>query len=376
VRIEDLHIRSTAARLPARRTVADALAAGECEPKAVAGTDVHAVSVSTGESAAEMAAHAARAALDRAGSGPEDVDLVLHADVYHQGQDMWPVASYIQRESVRNRCPAVEIRQMSNGGLAALDLACAYLLADPLRGDALLTAGDRFCLPGVDRWRTDPGTPYADGAAALVLSRRGGFARLLSLAVDSDPELEQLHRGDEPFGPAPFSTRIPVDFGAAKRFFTRTHGISYAISRTAAGQRGVVKRALSDAGMELEDARWAVLPHFGRRRLQSIFLAPFGIPAERTAWSWSRTVGHLGAADQFAGLDHLVADGLAGPGDRCLLVSVGAGYSWGAAVVEIETRPPWARTAPDAAPDLHHATAPAAPAPPAAPQTALPGSRT
>ena len=342
MRIEDVYLRGTGVHLPARLLVQDAVASGECEPRLVARTDVVSVTVSEGESAAEMAVHAARGALSRAGSAPDDVDLILHADTYHQGQDLWPVASYIQRETVRNQCLAVEIRQMSNGGLAALDLACAYLRRGEHRGDALLTAADRFCPPGIDRWRTDPGTPYADGAAALVLSRRGGFARLLSVAVTADSELEEMHRGDEPMGPAPLSTRSPVDFEEAKKTFTSRYGLSFAIARTTAGQRAVVKQALADAELELDEAEWVLLPHFGRRRLESIYLQQYGIPVERTSWEWSRTVGHLGAGDQFASLDHLVSSGKARAGDRCLLVSVGAGYSWGAAVVQITEPPPWA----------------------------------
>lgn len=60
-----------------------------------------------------------------------------------------------------------------------------------------------------------------------------------------------------------------------------------------------------------------------------------------TNWEWSRTVGHLGAGDQFASLAHLVDSGRARPGDRCVLIGVGAGYSWGCAVVEIDTVPDW-----------------------------------
>ncbi|HEU5357080.1 MAG TPA: ketoacyl-ACP synthase III family protein [Actinocrinis sp.] len=342
MRIEDVHLRGTGVRLPARLLVQDAVASGECDARLVARTDAVSVSVSDGESAAEMAAQAARSALERAGSAPQDVELILHADTYHQGQDLWPVASYIQRETLRNQCLAVEIRQMSNGGLAAIDLACAYLGRAEHRADALLSSADRFCPPGIDRWRTDPGTPYADGAAAIVLSRRGGFARLLSVAVTADSELEEMHRGDEPFGPAPLSTRAPVDFAAAKTTFTQRYGLSYAISRTTAGQRSVVKQALADAELELDEAEWVLLPHFGRRRLQSIYLEQFGIPVERTTWEFSRTVGHLGAGDQFASLDYLISSGKARPGDRCLLVSVGAGYSWGAAVLQITDTPSWA----------------------------------
>ena len=305
------------------------------------------VAYSPDESAAEMAAAAARTALRRAGTDGGDVDLLLHADTYHQGQDLWPVASYIQRETLRNSCPAVEIRQMSNGGLAALDLAAAYLGAGHGHSDALITTADRFCAPGIDRWTTDPGTPYADGATALVLSRRGGHARLVSLALHADPELEPLHRGDDPFTAVPFGHRMPVDFEAAKRAFVGRAGISYAITRTHNGQQTAVKQALADAGSELAEADWVVLPHFGRRRLTSIYYKPFGIDPARTTWDYSRTVGHLGAGDQFAGLDHLIVSGRAAPGDRVVLVSVGAGYSWGCAVVDILERPSWAQELPE-----------------------------
>jgi 3-oxoacyl-[acyl-carrier-protein] synthase-3 len=341
VRLEDIYIRGTGVRLPSSLSVADAVASGACPARVASGTGTVSVSWSPEESAAEMAVAAARTALRRAATAPEDVDLLLHADTYHQGQDLWPVASYVQREAGAGKGPALEIRQMSNGGLAALDLAAAYLSAGSSRCDALLTTADRFCEPGIDRWRTDPGTPYADGATALVLSRRGGYARLLSVAMLSDAELEPLHRGDEPFSPAPFTHRIPVDFEEAKRAFVGRVGMSFAVTRAHAGQQAVIKEALADAGMELAEADWVLLPHFGKRRLEVIFHNPFGIDPARTTWDWSRTVGHLGAGDQFAGLDHLVSTGRARPGDRVVLGGVGAGYSGGCAVVEITDLPDW-----------------------------------
>lgn len=347
MRLEDVYIRGTSTRLPSRIPIADAVASGACPPATATQTGMESVAYSPDESAAEMAAAAARTALRRAGTDGVDVDLLLHADTYHQGQDLWPVASYIQRETLGNTCQAVEIRQMSNGGLAALDLATAYLTAGHGHSDALITTADRFCAPGIDRWTTDPGTPYADGATALVLSRRGGHARLVSLALHADPELEPLHRGDDPFTTAPFGHRMPVDFEAAKRAFVGRAGISYAITRAHGGQQTVIKQALADAGSELAEADWVVLPHFGRRRLTSIYYKPFGIDPARTTWEYSRTVGHLGAGDQFAGLDHLTVSGRARPGDRVVLVSVGAGYSWGCAVLDILEQPDWATELPE-----------------------------
>jgi 3-oxoacyl-[acyl-carrier-protein] synthase-3 len=335
VRVEGVYVRGHGVHLPARRRVAEAVASGECPAKLVSRTNIESVSVSPAESAPEMAVVAARAALDRADSAAQDVALVLHADTYYQGQDLWATASYIQAQALGNDCPAIELRQMSSGGLAAMLLATTYLAAAGPAADALLTTADRFCLPGVDRWRTDPGTPYADGGTALVLSRRGGYARLRSIVMHADPALESLHRSSTTFAGAPFEHGAPVDFEAAKRRFVAEHGLSYGVSRSVEGQRHTVKRALADADLELGEARWVVLPHFGWRRLESNYLRPFDIDASRTTWEWSRTVGHLGAGDQFAGLGHLLDAGKARPGDRCVLIGVGAGYTWGCAVLEI-----------------------------------------
>lgn len=341
MRVEDVYVRGTGVRLPSLLPVADAVASGACDARAASRMSAESVSVSADESPADMAVAAARQALAQAGSAPDDIALLLHATTYYQGYDAWPVASYIQREALGNTCPALQVKQMSNGGMASIDLAAAYLAASPDRGDALLTTGDRYCLPGFDRFRTDPGTPYADAGTALVLSRRGGYARVRSLVMLSDSELEPLHRGEDPVGDAPFANRIPVDFEGAKKAFVKRHGMSFAISRAAAGQQSVVKQALAEAEMELDEARWYVLPHFGRRRLESLYYEQFGIDPARTTWEWSRTVGHLGAGDQFASLGHLVDSGRAAPGDRCVLMSVGGGYSWSCAVVEILDRPSW-----------------------------------
>ncbi len=345
MRVErDVFVRGNGIRLPSRLGVDDAVATGPCQPRLVARTDVESVAISEGESAAEMAVAAARIALERAGSTGADVDLILHADTYHQGQDLWAVASYVQAQTLRNTCSALEIRQMSCGGMAAIDLATAYLTATQDRCDALLTTADRFCEPGINRWSTDPGTPYADGGTAIVLSRRGGYARLRSIVMYADSDLEEVHRGDEPFGPAPFTHRIPVDFEAAKQAFTRRHGLSFAIKRVNGAQRFTIKQALADADLELAEVDWIVLPHFGYRRLESLYFREFGIDPARTTWEWSRTVGHLGAGDQFASLGYLVDSGRARMGQTCLLVGIGAGYTWGAAVVEFLGAPRWSVT--------------------------------
>ncbi|SEB30978.1 3-oxoacyl-[acyl-carrier-protein] synthase-3 [Streptomyces misionensis] len=325
--------------LPPALTVAEAAERDLCRPQDLAATGYLAATVSAGDSAPEMAARAARQALERSALDPGQVSVLLYANVYYQGHDLWAPASYVQREGLGNRCPAVEIRQLSNGGMAALELAAAHLTAAPGDAAALTVAADRFCLPGFDRWFSDPGTVYGDGAAALVLSNRDGWGRLLSLATVSDPELEAMHRGDDPFGPAPFTVRRPIDMKACQKGFRATASMSATVARTAAGQRAALTRALDEAGTDLATIDWYVLPHFGRRRLDASYTAPLSIPEERTLWSWFRGVGHLGAADQFASLGHLADTHALRPGQRVLVMGVGAGFTWSSAVVEV-VRPP------------------------------------
>ncbi|MFE9674867.1 ketoacyl-ACP synthase III family protein [Streptomyces sp. NPDC006259] len=343
---DDIRIAGCGAWLPPRTPVADAVAAGLCDEALAATTAMLSVAVAWDEPAPEMAARAARTALGRCGA--DDVSLILHASFFYQGHDLWAPASYVQRVAVGNQCPAIEVGQVSNGGMAALGLAVDHLSVAPRAGEArrrvLVTTGDAFRPPGFDRWRSDPGTFYGDGGTALVLSSGEGFARIRGLATVSAPDLEGMHRGDDPFGNAPFGHRPVVDLEACKKDFLATRRVTQVIATSAAARDAAVERALAAAGADLADIDRFVLPHMGRKRLRAGFLKRFGIAEDRTTWEWSRAVGHLGAGDQIAGFDHLVGSGAVGAGDLVLWVSVGAGFTYSCAVVEMLERPGWAGT--------------------------------
>src|SRR5580692_2273757 len=166
MRFDDLYIAGCGTWLPRPMTLDEAEQAGLCDRRLIWRTGIVSVCVATDKSAPELAALAAGRAISQAGFPLADIDLVLHATTYYQGHDMWSPASYVQRTVRGNRCPTIEIRAMSNGGMAAMELAASYLTAAPARRHALITTGDRFCLPGFDRWRSDPGTICGDGGTA------------------------------------------------------------------------------------------------------------------------------------------------------------------------------------------------------------------
>ncbi|WP_432117691.1 ketoacyl-ACP synthase III family protein [Streptomyces sp. bgisy032] len=332
--IADVYVSGVGLHLARRMPAAEVVERGLAEPRTVRRSGMR--SVCAGErSGPEMAVLAARAALRMSGTGPSDIDVVLHAGTWFQGHDLWAPASYVQREAVGNSCLALEVGQLSNGGMAAMEMAVARLRAGAGPHSALITTGDRFCLPGFDRWHTDPGTVCGDGGTALVLSRAGGFARLRSLVTVSDPTLEAMGRDGDGFAPVPLHARAPISVAGSRERLVKDMGLTRLLERLQSGQREAFDRALGEAGAKASDVDWFVLPNLGRPKMDAQFFQVLDIDPERTTWSWGSGVGHLGAGDPFAGLARLAGTRALRPGQLCALVSAGGGFAWSVAVLEI-----------------------------------------
>ncbi|HEU5269524.1 MAG TPA: ketoacyl-ACP synthase III family protein [Jatrophihabitans sp.] len=337
---DNLRVAGIGCWLPPAVPAAEAVRRGDCDQAEADRAGMVSVTVDDGtEVPAEFAARAARVALRQARSDQTlpDPAILLHAHLYDQGNQLWSPAGYVQRRAEAGTGPAVAVQQVSNGGMAALDLAAGYLRGRP--GSALVTTGDRYCQPGFDRWHSDPGTVYADGGTALVLSNQAGFARLTALATVSDSTLEGMHRVGPAAGAGRTTNRRPVQLGLLKDAFVAEVGSGRTLQRIVAGQQAATVEALELAGLKLPEIDWFVLPHFGRRRLRSNYLRYLEIDLDRTNWPVSRAIGHLGAGDQIASVEQLLRAGLLQPGQRCLLFAVGAGFTWSAAVLELDRFP-------------------------------------
>jgi 3-oxoacyl-[acyl-carrier-protein] synthase III len=294
-------------------------------------------------SAPEMAVVAARQCLARSGLLATDIDVLLYATVFAQGPEVWSPAAYVQREVVNTDAPAIGIGQGCNGMLAALELAACYLTASQERTTALLAAADNCTSPQLDRWRSSPGFLPADAASALLVGTRPGFARLASVGSVTIPELEPLHRGDEPLFPAGGATGRMIDLRRRGEYF-RTHGMLLAeVAETVAKVQGeLIERLLAEAEITLVDLSRVVYVNAARYLTEHWFTKPLGVPLSKSAFDFGRNVGHAGASDQTLSLEHLVATGQVGPGDHVLLAGLAPGMSIAAAVIEILERPAWA----------------------------------
>lgn len=341
MRFDDLYLAGIGSHLPAETAVDVAVDRGDYDEDEQEDSGQQGVTIAgPDESPPEMAARAARTALDRSGHQPSDISLLLYAVSTHQGLEGWNAGSYLQNEVLAGAGVSFEIGQQSNGAVASVELAAAYLGAADERQAAVVVSADRFAPPWWDRWRAGWGLVFADGASAAVLSRREGFARVAAAVTVSDAGLEAMHRGTMPFIPAD-KEHYPIDFRGRSLDFARHGDLAEVSRRTADGVRRAVAGAVEEAGLDLADAAHVVVPGFGRTLLRRECLDPLGVAIERTTWGWSSHVGHLGAADQFAALAHLSEAGRLAPGDRVVVIGVGGGFNWTCLVLEITGRPAW-----------------------------------
>ncbi|GAB1511302.1 3-oxoacyl-[acyl-carrier-protein] synthase III C-terminal domain-containing protein [Actinophytocola sp. KF-1] len=288
----------------------------------------------------ELAVRAGREALRQARAitgEPLWPALCLHAGIYHSGIDFWHAASYVRNELGITAGPGLtlEINAMSNSVVASMDLAASVLCGRLDRDTALITAGDRFGAPGFPHWSTDIGIVYGDAGSAVVLSRRPGLARVVSIASFTDPALEGLQRGDEPFRPASVAATRPIDIRRRKRQWLAARGASEVNARNGEAVSAVVKTALSEAGLDLPDMARICAPHYGRHLVETQVLRPLGITPDRTMTELGLRVGHMAASDQVVALDHLLRSGGVGVGDHVLLLGIGVGMTWTAVVLEV-----------------------------------------
>ncbi|SEB30855.1 3-oxoacyl-[acyl-carrier-protein] synthase-3 [Streptomyces misionensis] len=338
---DHLYIAGLGAWLPEPLPVTEAVRAGRYAEERRAARDYVSVCVAEDVAPPDMAVRAGRAAMEQSRLAPEEFSLLLHASLWYQGLDIWPSASYVAAGTVGRPVAAFDVQQRCNGALGAIELAGAHLTAGVGGGSAaLVTTGDRFAPPEVDRWNMHDYNVYGDGGTAMVLSTRGGFARVLSTVTVADNALEGAARGDRPLRPAP-AGGAAIDLVARSREYLAAHDAKQVELRTGRVITQARSQALSHARTSMREISRVVIGATGRFEGGWHFHHLLSVPESATTWEYGRTTGHIGAGDWTAGLAWLLRTRAVVPGDRVLLLGGGAGYSCTAAVVEITDQPEW-----------------------------------
>ncbi len=308
MRTANLYLAGIGSHLPPLYPAERAVAEGLYDEAARQASGMRSAAVSESTPAPRMAIDAARAALAGSGHDPDDIGILLHSYTHHQGPDGWSAVHYVLNNTIDRPVPAVEVKQGCLGMLASLDVAANRLIANPTHDAALITTGDNYSTPGVERWRASSLFVLADAGSAVVLSRRSGFARLLAVDSLSDSSMEILHRaGEELFPPgvtrgrglnfAERAEKVREQWAAGQAPPSRTSATGSPRSPSGCSSRrtspGIRSRGCATSGSpgppwrRCSCSRWTC----PRRRRSGTTSARSGTPVPRTSSSGSNTCG-------------------------------------------------------------------------------------
>lgn len=262
-----------------------------------------------GTTIAALAAAAGAEALLAAGLPAGQLDLVLVATL--APDDLTPnAAPRVAHALGAERAGAIDIGAACAGFVSALSLGASMIEAG--RAEHVLVIGAEVLSRFVDFDDKRTAGLFGDGAGAALLSS-GDHGRVGPVVLAADGSAASLiqARHDEQL--------IRMD---GHETFKR------AVSSLASCTR----EAAAMADLELEDIDLFVY-HQANGRILSTLADTLAIDPERVV-DVIAELGNTSAASVPLALAHASREGRLAPGDRVLLAAVGAGFTWGATVVE------------------------------------------
>ncbi|WP_438019717.1 beta-ketoacyl-ACP synthase 3 [Sorangium sp. So ce315] len=281
-----------------------------------------------GEKTSDLATRAARAALDAAGIGPRDLEMIILAT--SSGDAPMPAtAVYVQQKLGAELIPSFDLSASLTGFLYGLSVANQFVTAGTLRH--VLVIGADLLSRRVDPRDRAAAAFFGDGAGAVVVGRAAGDGRgILSVSLRADgkkADVLQVPGGGsaEPLTPERLADR------------RHTLRVNQPELRQATEERlgGQALAALAAAGLSPADLDW-VIPHRADAHLTALLSERLGCPKQRVigALDGGGAVGASAGSVAIA-LDEALRDGRIEPGHRVLLCALGGGLTWGSAVVRM-----------------------------------------
>jgi 3-oxoacyl-[acyl-carrier-protein] synthase III len=260
------------------------------------------------ERTADLALAAARRALSDAGLKPTDIDLVLVATM--TPDELTPNTAPLVADALGLRVAAYDVGAACTGWLSALSVGAAQI--ETGRSDAVLVIGAEILsrVTNFDDKRT--ASLFGDGAGAVVLSAEGeGAIGPILLASDGS------------MGETIVATH------AERQLIMDGHTTFNMAVKVLADS---TQEACERAGVRLDDIDLFVY-HQANGRIIKAVTERLELPEERVA-DYVAETGNTSAASIPLTLSLLREDGRLRPGQRLLLSAVGAGFTWGAGVVD------------------------------------------
>jgi 3-oxoacyl-[acyl-carrier-protein] synthase-3 len=284
--------------------------------------------VREGEGIADLAERAARAALEKAGWEPKDVEAIVFASL--QGDHMFPGdGCYLQARLGLPGVPAIDLRNACSGFLYGLSVASAWIQAGVYR--KVLLVGAEVHSTGLDvstRGR-DTAVIFGDGAGAACLEATDDPGRgVLSVHLHADGRFAKELNVEAPG--AIYHPRISqalIDEGLIYPHMEGQKVFKHAISK----MPEVVREALEKHGLTTADLKLLV-PHQANLRIAEMVQRSLGLRDDQV-FNNIQKYGNTTAASIPICLAEAVEVREVRRGDLVGLCAFGAGFTWGSALV-------------------------------------------
>lgn len=271
-----------------------------------------------GEVTSDMALAAARRALDHAGIGADELDLIVLATTTPD-QTFPATATKVQAELGMTGGVAFDVQAVCSGFVFALSVADNFIKVGQAR-TALVIGAETMSrlLDWEDRTTC---VLFGDGAGAVVLrgqeTETGGVDErgIHSTFLHSDGRHNCLLYVDG--GPSSTQTTGHIRMEGREVF-------RHAVVNLAE----VVEEALAASGLDASALDW-VVPHQANKRILDGTARKLGLSPDKVVVTVDQH-GNTSAASIPLALDAAVRDGRIKRGDLLLLEAMGGGFSWGA----------------------------------------------
>ncbi len=262
------------------------------------------------ERLADHASEAARQALAGAGIDPLDVDLVIIATA--TADELMPGAAPLVAHALgATRAGAFDVNSACTGFLSALAIGAAQIEAG--RARCAVVVGADLMSRMVDPQDRATAAVFADGAGAVVLEATASEGRIGPVILGADGAGADHIRADRADG------------------MIRMRG--HETFREAVARLTLATlQATKAAGVGLDDIDLFVY-HQANGRILAAVGERLGLPAGRVV-DCIGEYGNTCAATLPLALAFSEREGLLAAGDRVLLGAFGAGFTWGATVIE------------------------------------------
>lgn len=286
--------------------------------------------VTPGTPASDLALKAAEKALKSAALTAKDLDLIIVASL--SPEHYFPgTCSFLQRKLGLTSTPAFDLRAQCSGFIYGLNL-CQSLIESEAYKTILLVGVEiqSVALDMSDRGR-DMAVLFGDGAGAVVLqAKKNTTSGIVCSKIHSQGEhAEKLWVEFPSTLTMPIVTAKEVDEG---RIHPRMDGkfvFKHAVTRLPE----IVKEVLHQAKKNIEEIDFFLF-HQANLRINEFVGESLKIPPAKT-FNNIQKYGNTSAASIPILLDECLESGKIKKGDVICMAAFGAGFTWGAAVVEI-----------------------------------------